>query len=186
MPEGLAFEFVAMDPVLISGIALVISVLSLGWNVLNFVLTGSRVRLEMDFGATNGSALTAFPPKFWTDDIAQQFEAQGVQDRVIVLTASNTGRAPVTVKSFQVDLDNGMKYIPGQSSHGDCKLPYRLEPHSDGTWTVRASAIRTFIQQAGLDRASVRGRVQLATGRVVTSDLWQTIYADNAAGKDRF
>lgn len=166
-----------MDPVVISFIALVVSALSLLWNVINFFLAGHRVNLVMTFGARSADDLISAPPSDWTEDLFRQLRAQGLSSEVVVLTAMNQGRTAVSVTSFQLDFDNGMKWSSGELAPAG-NLPYRLEPHSDINWIAPMAELRSILTSLGLGSGTIKGRVRLATGKVVRTELWVTVQAD--------
>ncbi|MEV7455360.1 hypothetical protein [Pseudarthrobacter oxydans] len=155
--------------------------MSLGWNILNYFLTGHRVTLVMTFGARNTTDLITVPPSDWTEDLMRQLGAQGLTSEVVVLTAMNQGRAAVSVASFQLDFDNGMKWSSGEIAPAG-NLPFRLEPHADINWVTPMAELRKILKSLNLDSGTIKGRVRLATGKVVQTELWVTVQAEPQAG----
>jgi hypothetical protein len=101
-------------------------VVALVWNVVVFVWSGPRVRVEIHEALTDGASMV-YGPSTWTGDTM----APGVwTERAIALEVINTGRAPVTIASVGVRFSDGMEYRDTNEEN------FRLDAHSRHTWPI--------------------------------------------------
>ena len=90
-----------------------------------------------------------------------------VGDPVTCVTATNSGRAPVTVTSWGLELPDGQTMFVQQPFSGSDNLPYRLEEGASGTWRTETIRITEAAREQGGDYAGLRGFVRLANGKTV-------------------
>jgi hypothetical protein len=90
-----------------------------------------------------------------------------VGDPVTCVTATNTGRAPVTVTSWGLRLPDGQTMFVQQPFPGSDTLPYRLEEGASGSWRVETIQVAETCRAQGINYADLRGYVTLATGETV-------------------
>lgn len=128
-------------------IAILLSVVSLTWQIVAHWLNGHRVVVTM------GSAIPLSPGDRTPD--------------CVTITASNRGRVAVTVTSVAVDVGDGrtvpvsMWLIEEMSD----RLPIRLEPGSSATWAYPYDVDDRIVSAHPVRRAIVG----LGTGRHVRS-----------------
>jgi hypothetical protein len=106
-----------------------------------------------------------------TVDAAQGFPAYGpeVGDQVTIVTATNSGRAPVTVNSWGLRFPDGQKLVIPQPFPGSDALPHRLEPGSSGKWMVETIAVAETCQEHSVSYEELRAFVTLGNGRTISA-----------------
>jgi len=90
-----------------------------------------------------------------------------VGDPLTSVTATNSGRAPVTVTSWGLQLPDGQTMFVQQPFPGSDTLPYRLEEGASGSWRVETIQVAETCRVQGIDYADLRGYVNLANGKTV-------------------
>src|SRR5262245_44789962 len=80
-----------------------------------------------------------------------------VGDPVTQVTATNSGRAPVTVTSWGLELPDGQTIFVQQPFPGSDILPYRLEEGASGTWRIETIQVTETCRAHGVDYADLRG-----------------------------
>jgi hypothetical protein len=128
----------------IAGLAL--SLTALGWQVLVFVRSGSRVRVEMKFATFLTQNLAAFLPSgimsgtqsanapqseqpiYLPDELVTALGPQNLQHLWLIAEISNIGRPPVTVRGCQWHTSRNGAIERRPSSPG-VSFPHRLEAH---------------------------------------------------------
>jgi hypothetical protein len=157
--------------VAIVGVAL--STSALGSQIAQFVLSGSRVKAQIQVGAAGvGGALLGPPsPNFdW-----QQLIRQGYDQPVLAVTARNLGRTSVSVTGWRIIFDSGLQYFePASDLNHDRPVPYTLAPGTEVTWLCPmeplAAAEHAWNATQPEPAGAARARVLLGTGKVVTSE----------------
>ncbi|GAA4726316.1 hypothetical protein GCM10023350_06310 [Nocardioides endophyticus] len=154
--------------VVLAILSLVVSAISLTWQVVQHNLSGARVKVELLLGAMRGSQLVSGP--FHTvrlEDLADQ----GFDSFVVVVRGRNRGRMPVDVTGFDVAIDSGASFgFPGWNINPT--LPHRLEPGSSATFCIPLENIDKLVRVSNQTLGStrlVRGRLDLGTGQTVVS-----------------
>ena len=127
---------------------------ALGWQIVTFVASGSRVKVEIENGLI-----------MHTDDSGKTY---------IGITARNVGRTPVDVDQWYFDIkdaDNDGKLVVAQPEPWvGPEVPYRLEPGQSVGWRMYASEIRAALAAHGhASDTPLRGRVTLGDGKDVRS-----------------
>jgi hypothetical protein len=152
-------------------LALVISVSSLTWQIVLYVLGGSRVRTELRIGALGPGGAVHGPPDARMNPA--QLAEQGYNQPILAVQVRNAGRLAVSVTKWDVVFDNGGAVSHPRWDVNDAfPLPYRLEPGDEAVWFCSAApvnaAIKAFASSSRPVRL-VRARVGLGTGKSVTS-----------------
>jgi hypothetical protein len=104
-----------------------------------------------------------------TVKVLQGFPAYGdhLGDPITCVTATNSGRAPVTVTSWALELPDGQTMFVQQPFPGSDTLPYRLEQGASGTWSVETIRVTETSRAEGVDYGDLRGFVKLASGKTI-------------------
>lgn len=144
---------------------------SLTWQIVLYLLGGSRVRAELRVGALGASGAVHGPADERVD--FTQLAQQGYPEPVFAVQARNAGRLAVSVTKWDVVLENGASFFqPGWHPNADRPLPYRLEPGDEAVWFCPMAPVVTaadaFASSSHPVRL-VRARVGLGTGKSVTS-----------------
>jgi hypothetical protein len=152
-------------------IALVVSVSSLTWQIVLYLLGGARVRAVLRVGALGPGGAVHGPVDERVD--FSQLAQQGYPEPVFAVQARNAGRLAVSVTKWDVAFDNGASFFqPGWHPNNDRPLPYRLEPGDEAVWFCPmapvVAAAKAFASSSHPVRL-VRARVGLGTGKTVTS-----------------
>jgi hypothetical protein len=137
----------------IASLGLFVAALSLGWQIIAWTLSGSRVK------ATIGFALSVGGP------------THGAQ--MLSVTASNVGRARASVTSWAVMLPDKRTIVPavqpGMWQGPD--VPIGLDVGDGATWYAFLEPMVQARRNAGYaTETNVRGTVVLGTGKRVTSE----------------
>jgi hypothetical protein len=152
-------------------LALVISVSSLTWQIVLYLLGGSRVRTELRIGALGPSGAVHGPPESQVNPAL--LAEQGYNEPIIGVQVRNVGRLAVSVTKWDVAFDNGGAFSqPGWHVNDAYPLPYRLEPGGEAVWFCPAAPVHATIKAFASSSHPVRfvrARVGLGTGKSVTS-----------------
>jgi len=127
--------------------AIVISLASFGWQVITWRQSGPVVAV---------TATTALPT----------YGAQLGEPHVDV-TATNRGRAPVTVKAWGLKFPDDRSMFITEQAPFSASLPHRLEPGADASWYVETRAIRDSCQADGVRYQDLIAYVRLGDGSTV-------------------
>jgi hypothetical protein len=102
-------------------------------------------------------------------DVNQGLPTYGdrVGDPITCVTATNSGRAPVTVTSWGLELPDGQTMFVQQPFPGSNTLPYRLEEGANGNWSIETIQVTETCRTHGVNYADLRGFVKLGNGRTV-------------------
>jgi hypothetical protein len=145
-------------------VGLALAVASLAWQAATFVLSGSRVRVELLPGATGRGMLITHTAETWTPANISMLAKQGMTEEVLAVEARNVGRMAATIQKMQAKLANGVGLEP--TTHPHAPLPFRLEAGSSEKWWVQAADVRTAIAASGLASSKVHIEVSLGTGKI--------------------
>jgi hypothetical protein len=141
---------VVTAPVIVSLLALVLSVASLSWQAWSWYHSGPVLRVK-----------TA---DFWTD--AGNPESQ-VPDHYVAITITNHGRAAATAQAWGIEDPSGESLtVPSPWPFSDA-LPARVEPHASASFYVRGATLEDHSEELGVPYKKLRPWVQLATGKKV-------------------
>jgi hypothetical protein len=167
--SGSSYDVVTL---VLASVGLGLALASLGWQAATFVLSGSRVRVELLLGAadpatlrTGRGMLVTYPLDKWTPDTVALHVGQGMTEPLLFVEARNVGRMPATVEKITAYLTNGVGLEP--TMHAHAPLPFRLEPGSSEKWWVSAAMVRAAVPASQPDRMRVHIAVRLGTGKIV-------------------
>jgi hypothetical protein len=133
---------------------LVISLVSIAWQVWTYLNDGPRVKVEAS------STLTFYGPS----------GPQQVRDSHVTIRAINRGRAAATIASWGLQLPSGENLIEVEAPNGSNPLSNRLEPHSAAEFHVPADSLRDECRQRHINPDRSRAWVMLASGKQVLGD----------------
>lgn len=148
-------------------IALVLSVSSLTWQIVQFLLAGSRVEAELQMGLLYPAG-AILHPALATIDWAQLMSLGSRQ--VLAVVVRNKGRLGVTVTSWQFMLGDH-PYFPA-ANEGSVDLPYRLEPGAAVQllyYFDKLSGALNTLGRLGVTQAKILGQAHLGNGRTATT-----------------
>jgi hypothetical protein len=179
----------------VSIIALVLSIVSLFWQTVSFVLAGGRVKAVLEVGVLDAGSLVHFPAdmieQLWDGGgraVLQGLLSGGDLQRVLVIQVRQTGRMAVAVERFNVQilgpkrarprsrLRLTMGMTPEKGIVGGAEFPKYMEVGSASEiWLIDGEHILSHVKQLntiGLGPAElVRVRVELHNGRWVSSPM---------------
>jgi hypothetical protein len=118
---------------------------ALAWQVVTWTLSGPVVTVEASQG------FPTYGPE--------------VGDPVTIVTATNSGRAPVTVNSWGLQFPDGQTMVVTQPFPGSASLPHRLEPGSSGQWMIDTKAVAETCRRQGVSYEELRAFVKLGDGQ---------------------
>jgi hypothetical protein len=132
-----------MTAVVISICALVVSLVSLGWQVVSWLRTGPVIKVK---------AHSAMPV------------VQGVMgDHHTAVTVENRGRGPATVTSWGFVGPNDRSLVTESARlPGVEPLPHRLESHTEASWYIRYDDLGAACRDYGIQRSELRPFVIVA------------------------
>lgn len=128
----------------VSIIALVLSVLSLGWQAWTWLRAGPVVSVA----------------------VAQSLPVyrNSAGEWHTTVTATNKGRSAVTVSSWGFALPNGRTLYTANPAPWSEKLPHRLEPQSSANWHVDTDEIKQACSEHAVRYQDLRAWVSLGNG----------------------
>jgi hypothetical protein len=132
---------------LISIAALVLSIVSLSWQIWSWTRSGPVLQVSVTH------SLPTYGPG-------------GVGDWHTTVTAVNIGRSPVTVTSWGFETPDGGSIILTRPVNWSDPLPFRIESHASGSWHIPQDEIRSACQENGVRHQDIRAWVSSASGRV--------------------
>jgi hypothetical protein len=136
-----------LSALIIAIVGLVLATASLTWQLVSFLLSGSRVRVGLRRGArdANGNMLHA-APKNWGDGNDMLAKSQGYGIPILAVTVHNRGRMAINVESVSAA---GGTWTIDQQSVPNIPLPHRLEPGAGQAGFVdREPLIERFVRQS--------------------------------------
>lgn len=126
-------------------VALVLSVVSLGWQAWTWKNNGPVVEVNVTNAITDAGT--------------------GEPEHYVGVEAVNTGRAPTTVTSWGFELPGGGSVYSTVALRISESLPCRLESHSKATFYLVADELRRVRQERGIEFTDMRPWVELGTGK---------------------
>jgi hypothetical protein len=134
--------------VVVSSLALALSIISLGWQVWTWQLSGAVVRVELSH---------AYPT----------YDDGHIGDHHLAVTANNAGRSSVQVTGWGLQgRDGKTRLISPRPSPLSKPLPHTLEQGTSATWLVLADEIRRTSVAEGIRPKDLRAYVQLGNGKI--------------------
>jgi hypothetical protein len=175
---------------IVSVIAAVLALVSLGWQFLSFVLSGPRVHVSIaeGFRAVNGGVLVTTPSAIVGG--INKLRELGYTEHVILVRVENYGRMAATVERWILRFGNRAMYVHPAADPMNVPVPARVEPQSSVTWhtpvewlagyqqnfskqTRRAKRIRAEVSVGGLRRDVVSGwRLRIDASGVHEHGRW--------------
>ena len=151
MPDG---DPTALDitTLVIAVIGLAAALLSLGWQVASWLLSGPRVRAGISPGIVTMSDGTIGPP-------------------CITVEARNVGRAEASLVMWGFRLPDGGTFVPAMSpgTWWGPSLPVTLAGGHATTWLVNIESLVEARAQAGFAEVDIRAVVSLGSGKKIVS-----------------
>jgi hypothetical protein len=161
---------VQLAALIVAVVAACVAFISLGWQVVAFVLTGPRVKVVLAAAFRNpltGELLVTTPAAI-VGGVAKLREL-GYSEPVLLVRVINRGRSATTVERWNLGFGNGAMYLHPRADPTNPPTPTRLEPHTSTTYytlvewlqgyqanfarqTRRARRIRAVIAVAGRNR----------------------------------
>jgi hypothetical protein len=159
----------------IAVVGLVLSAVSVTWQVLQHRLSGPRVRVELLWGGIGGGRVVTGPIRGTLDSFAGGFPNSQAVEPIAAVRGRNIGRLPVDVTAFAVEFDGGHSVgFPGWNLNPTS--PHTLKPGSAVVFYLPLNLVDATIR-AGHDNlrshGQIRGSLDLATGGDATSP-WVT------------
>jgi hypothetical protein len=158
---------------LIAVVGLGLAIASLVWQAATFVLSGARVRVEIQIGAHDGAGtIMSGPPESLSQGMGL-LARQGYANEMIGARVRNRGRMAMSVESFEVVFSNKIALShPGNGLGPD--FPYRLEPQSSASWFLALDPVRHAVATSASTLGTpnpdrVRVRVGLGNGKAALS-----------------
>ncbi len=146
---------------ILAALGVVLALVSLGWQAVSFWLSGSRVRVEIRAGATDGvrvASVSGSP----TQDQQALLQRQGLTQLILGVKVKNLGRAPTSVTSVDLHYSNGAG-LSGAYLRGSPELPCRMEGETEQTWYFDADLAARFARV--FEEAKKTGKPQSVSAR---------------------
>lgn len=137
----------AIVSLVIASISLLVAVLSLGWQIGQWLLSGGRPKATLLHGVQGrGGVFTGPVEKAGRSRNVEDLRKQGFYGPEIVgVQVTNHGRASVAVESVALcSRGGGISYVPNGDLIGP-QLPYRLDAGTNETWFVDAELGRSLV-----------------------------------------
>lgn len=157
--------------IFLSAISLLVAGLSLGWQILQWLLSAGRSRAVLYYGVLQGQSALASPvPKKGSSLNFDSLRSQGSDGPAVVgVEVTNHGRASITVQNVVLKTRGGtLSLVPVAERLGP-DLPYRLEPGTNASWYLEVDhAVRLAKASREVFKESVTGVymvAHLATGK---------------------
>jgi hypothetical protein len=150
-------------------VALALSAASLTWQLALYALSGSRPRVELLIGATDGFGIVSGPAgsEFAPQDL-NLYTSQGFSEPLAGVRVRNRGRLAVSVTSWGIGVGGGFTVsLPGYAINRDAPIPYRLEPGAQASWYLPLSDVLAAMRAAAGQPYSLRAQASLGDGREI-------------------
>ena len=150
----------------IAVLGLVLSVVSIGWQIAQHVLSGPRVGVELLWGGMGSDRVATGPVRGSLD----AFRHAGVSEPIYAVKGRNRGRLPIDVTGFTVEMEGAGGYsVAGWRPNPT--LPHRLDSGSEVAFYVPLTDMTKAIEVLGERyRGRLRGRLDLASGSAAFSE----------------
>jgi hypothetical protein len=86
-------------------------------------------------------------------------------EQLVIVSARNSGRSPVTVNGWGLRLLGGGAMVSFNPVPGSSPMPLRLEPGADGSWLLPTHEVARFCAERGVRQQDMIAFVDLADGR---------------------
>jgi hypothetical protein len=141
---------VTTTAILLSSLALVLSLASLAWQSWTWLRSGPVLRVELS--------------DFLTD--AASGPGEGLH-YFLQVTVINRGRAATTIDAWGIEPPHGSTLVAVHSARFSTRLPARVEPHASLAMFMPADTVRSFSEQHGVPYSALRVWVRPAAGKPV-------------------
>lgn len=150
-------------------VGVMLALASLVWQGAVFVLSGSRVRVNLRRGALRRDAAGAVAriagPTNPTGSDYALIHNQGFTEDVLIVDVRNVGRMAVSVEQIAAASEDGWGFARLADPENPA-LPHRLEPGAKETWHVEMLPFQRLVDADSRPRRAWI-TVELGTGRVV-------------------
>lgn len=144
----------------IAVLGLVLSVVSLWWQIVQHVLSGPRVTVELLWGGMGADRVATGPVRGRLD----AFRHAGVSQPIFSVKGRNRGRKPIDVTGFSVQMEGAGGYSLARWAPNP-GLPHRLDSGSEVSFYVPLEDVKHAIDMLGARyQGRLRGCLDLATG----------------------
>jgi hypothetical protein len=116
---------------IVAVVAAAVALMSLGWQVVAFVLTGPRVKVKLREAYRNpmtGERLVTTAEAIVGG--VEKLNELGYSEHVLVVRVTNHGRSATTVERWNLVFGNGVIYVHPVADPTNPRTPTRLEPHT--------------------------------------------------------
>jgi hypothetical protein len=127
----------------LAALGVVLALASLAWQAWSFVASGSRVKVYIRNGMSNGLAAMTVPSEV-TPAALNMLQQQGFTEPIIAVQVRNLGRSPTSVTKVGVRYDNGAVFTLTNGRPGNADVPHRLDGESEKTWFFPANDIGAY------------------------------------------
>ncbi len=156
-------------------LGLALSVVNIAWQVRQHALSGARVEVELLWGVMGPGRVASAP----VQGSLESFRHVGGDTPVFVVRGANSGRSPVDITDFSVQMEGGGGISLAGADHNP-SLPHRLEPGSSVSFVVPLDMVESLITTFSEGTtARIRGDLGLAVGGQKTSDWVAYSVADH-------
>ncbi|GAB3081232.1 hypothetical protein [Micromonospora schwarzwaldensis] len=131
-------------PEILSVIAIVMSSITLTWQIISWRRTGAVVKVTAKLG---------FVP--------------GLDGNFVVIEASNSGRTAVTVTGYGLKCPDGGNLIQFDRVPLSAEIPHRLEPGAEASWLMPIENVQAVCAERGVRYQDVVAWVRLGSGGTV-------------------
>ena len=129
---------------ILSVVAIVMSSITLTWQIVSWRRTGAVVKVTAKLG---------FVP--------------GLDGMFVVIEASNSGRTAVTVTGYGLRHPNNHDLIQLDRVPLSAELPHRLEPGAEASWLMPMENVKATCAERGIRHQDLVGWVRLGSGGTV-------------------
>lgn len=144
---------VTTTAVILSVLALVLSLASLGWQAWTWLRSGPVLLVEVSNIITDAGSTSAY--------------GAGTPEHYVQVTVVNRGRAAATINTWGIETPGGKNIFVVQPLPFSDRLPARVEPHSSLSVHILADAIRQHAAEHRIPLKAMRAWVRPATGKQV-------------------
>jgi len=153
---------------IISCFSLVIASLALGWQIAQWLLSGGRAKATLVHGMlSEAGAYSGAVAKHGAGHNLETLRRQEIRGtEVLGVTVFNTGRLPVVVMRYKVELAGGNLPLSPLADAIGPQLPHKLEPGHSETWYVDMRDVVNLVDssRAVLDEQPLDVYMSVQTG----------------------
>lgn len=138
---------------ILSSLALVLSLASLGWQAWTWLRSGPVLRVEVSNIITDAGSTSAY--------------GAGTPEHYVQVTVVNRGRAAATINTWGIETPGGKNLFVTQPLPFSDRLPARVEPHSSLSMHILGDELRRQAAEHRIPFHAMRAWVRPATGKQV-------------------